>query len=101
MIRREGEQPMWARNDYHEDYSESCDYSQSSYEDGGYCQPSYGEDTPSLSAADRAALQQRVALLTDLIELGEGKTPQALHPEMSEEQLCDHMSGLARFSSLM
>lgn len=71
------------------------------YEDCGYCQSGYGEETPTLSAEDQAALQQQIGLLTDIIDLQEGKTPQELHPEMSDEQLCDHMAGLARFSSLM
>lgn len=52
----------------------------------------------SLSGLGQEELQQRVEMLTDIIELKEGKTPQELHPEMNDEQLCDHLSGLYRFS---
>lgn len=54
------------------------------------------DDTPSLTPEQA---ERQISLLTDLIGLAEGWTPQDLHPEMSTSELVEHMYELLIFQS--
>lgn len=46
-------------------------------------------------------LEERASLLTDLIELGEGKTIQELHPDMSTKELAERMLMLVQLKNTL
>lgn len=54
-------------------------------------------NTPPLTPAERAAAEQQIGLLTDLIAIGDG-TFQEAHPDWSEKELAERAGECYSFS---
>jgi hypothetical protein len=54
-----------------------------------------------LSEQEAAMFQQQIEMLTDLIELGNGKTIQELHPEMNEKEHVERLATLLVYKEQM